>query len=201
MFVLALPSLPPPDKKGLLTMNSEQQQYMRHDERSYTSMPFHDEESAYRTEYDGYRPTQAQQQFWYAAGSSRQVFYRPSQDKAVLAAVFCYAFGWLSGLLFFLFAGSNRFIRYHALQSLLFFGGINALDIGLMFALSRHDSLYHSLVPYIGIPIVFGFLLLNFIAFVGWLVSLVQAARGTYFKLPVAGEIVSKMLGQPPDVK
>ncbi len=182
-------------------MHPEQQQYMRHEDRSYTSSPFEDGEPAYHTEYDGYHPAQAQQQFWYASGGPQHMLYQPSPDKTALAAVFCYVFGWLSGLLFLLFGGSNRFIRYHALQSILFFGGINALDIGLVFALSRHDDLFFSLMPSIGIPIALTFMLLNFVAFVGWLVSLVQAARGTYFKLPIAGDIVTKMMGQPPVVK
>lgn len=139
---------------------------------------------------------------WFSYSQKRS-FFQPTEGEK-LAAVFCYAFGWLSGLLFLLFGGSNRFNRFHALQSLLFFGGISTLDIAFVFAISAFARIRDfvpyervwDFVPYVGSVALLVFLLLNFIAFVGWLVAIMQAARGASFKLPIAGNIAEKVIGQ-----
>ncbi|MBE3557800.1 MAG: hypothetical protein IMW89_01050 [Ktedonobacteraceae bacterium] len=43
--------------------------------------------------------------------------------------------------------------------------------------------------------IIMGFLLLNVVAFVGWIVGMVQAYRGAYYRLPVVGTIVANIMG------
>lgn len=123
-------------------------------------------------------------------------------DGSRIAAALSYAFGWLSGIVFFLFSDGNRYVRFHALQSLLFFGGINAFDILFIWGFA-HFRLFSFLpfMPYLGGLSALFFLLLNFIALVGWFVALFQAAKGTYFKLPVVGEIVTRLLQSgPPDM-
>lgn len=144
---------------------------------------------------------------WFSYSHQRS-FFQPTEGEK-LAAVFCYAFGWLSGLLFLLFGGSNRFIRFHALQSLLFFGSISTFDIAFFFAINAFERIRDfvpyervwNFVPYVGSVALLVFLLLNFIAFVGWLVAMVQVARGASFKMPVAGNIAEKVIGQPITVK
>ncbi len=123
-------------------------------------------------------------------------------DGSRIAAALSYTLGWLSGLLFFLFSDGNRYVRFHALQSLLFFGSINVFDILFIWGMT-HFRLF-SFLPYMrylgGLSILF-FLLLNFVAFVGWFVALFQAARGTYFKLPIVGELATRLLHVgPPDM-
>jgi uncharacterized membrane protein len=115
----------------------------------------------------------------------------PHTDARVAAAL-CYSCGWLSGLLFALFARENRYVRFHAWQALLFFGGINMLDVMAIFLISRH-SFYSLFVPHVFVPFLFlGFMLLNFIGFVGWLVAMFQAYRGAYYKLPFVGDMLAK---------
>jgi uncharacterized membrane protein len=36
------------------------------------------------------------------------------------------------------------------------------------------------------------FLFLNFVAFVGWVVGMVQAARGKYYRLPLVGDLLAR---------
>ena len=95
-------------------------------------------------------------------------------------------FGWLSGILFFLFSDGNRYVRFHALQSLLFFGSVNVFDILFIwnFAHFRHLA-FVPFMPYLGGLSILFFLLLNFVAFVGWFVALFQAAgeRTSSFRL------------------
>lgn len=186
-------------------------------------MMSHQEQQSY-TEYAGnsqephYDYPPHEQQYTYTTASQQpyiqppvHVFVQYTQgqqpsprpfDSSRIAAALSYAFGWLSGILFFLFSDGNRYVRFHALQSLLFFGSINVFDILFIWSFA-HFRLF-SFVPFMhyvgGLSILF-FLLLNFVAFVGWFVALFQATRGTYFKLPVVGEIVARILhAGPPDM-
>jgi uncharacterized membrane protein len=111
-----------------------------------------------------------------------------------LAAILCYSIGWLTGLLFLLFARENRFVRFHALQSLAFFGSINLLDIALV-----KIAVYH--LPYLSHLAILGFLFLNFIAFIGWCIAIVQASRGKYYKLPFIGDLVAASINRGTTVK
>ncbi len=137
------------------------------------------QQQAYYPPMPGYGPAPyGQQQF---------VGTRPLSDSR-FSAILSYAFGWLTGLLFLLFGGRDRFVRFHALQALVFFGAINLVDFGLLIVMTggwHHDHF-----------LLFGcillFLLLNFIAFVSWIVVMVQAARGIYFRLPFVGELVAR---------
>ena len=188
-----------------------QQHDTRYDYDGYTSTSYSgDGEQQYPLDdgrYQSSQPTESDRQGYrmprWPSYSRQQSFYQPPLNRGTLAAVFCYSFGWLSGLLFLLFSGSNRFIRFHALQSLLFFGGISMLDIAFVFAISAFARIrdfvpYERMwdfVPYVASIALFVFLLLNFIALVGWLVAMVQAARGASFKMPVAGGIAEKVIG------
>ena len=111
-----------------------------------------------------------------------------------VAAILSYAGGWFTGLLFFLFAGQNRYVRFHALQSLLFFGAINLLDIA--FISFGFIGRYHLFFPYLPLLAFFAFFLLNVLAFFGWLIAMIQAARGRYYKLPFVGAFVEQCLSR-----
>jgi uncharacterized membrane protein len=111
-------------------------------------------------------------------------------EGARIGAALSYALGWFSGILFLLFAGENRYIRFHALQSIAFFGAINVLDVivPLFWMAAARGFHAHWLV----LLNFFFLLFLNFIAFVGWLVGIIQAGRGTYYKLPFVGEAIAR---------
>src|SRR5579884_1295250 len=55
----------------------------------------------------------------------------PSLDGAVIGAILSYSLGWFTGLIFYLFGRNHPYVRFHALQSLLFFGAINIADVAL----------------------------------------------------------------------
>ncbi len=42
-----------------------------------------------------------------------------------VAGLLCYAFGWISGLIFLLIEKDNAFIRFHAWQSIVVFGAFS----------------------------------------------------------------------------
>lgn len=46
-----------------------------------------------------------------------------------IAALLCYVLGWITGLIFFLIEPNNKFIRFHAMQSIIVFGIFTLLSI------------------------------------------------------------------------
>jgi uncharacterized membrane protein len=112
-------------------------------------------------------------------------------DGARLGAALSYGLGWLSGLLFFLFAGENRYIRFHALQSIAFFGAINLLDMIVPLLWIGMRGVH---APWLFLLSFFFLMIVNLIGFVGWLVGIIQAGRGTYYKLPFVGEYVTRRM-------
>src|SRR3989442_7315085 len=104
-----------------------------------------------------------------------------------VAAGLSYVFGWVTGLIFFLVEKQNRFVRFHAMQSILFFGGLTVINILV------------SILSGIGIPVI-GVLsyLINLVGFVGWIVLLINAFQGKYFKLPYIGDYAEKYANQAP---
>ena len=97
--------------------------------------------------------------------------------QANAAGLLCYLFGWVTGLIFLLIEKENKFVRFHAMQSLVLFGGIFVANIVLMF------------IPVIG-PLVS--ILLSLLAFVLWIVLMVKAYQGECYKAPIAGNIAEK---------
>jgi uncharacterized membrane protein len=91
-------------------------------------------------------------------------------------AALCYLLGWVTGLVFLLIEKDDKFVRFHAMQSIVTFG---ALNIAV-------------LVPVIGV------LLSPFIGILGfilWLVCMLKAYQGEKFKVPIAGDFAEKQIG------
>jgi uncharacterized membrane protein len=126
----------------------------------------------------------------YASYSQERFAPAPNLDGACIAAILSYALGWFTGLLFFLFGRQHPYVRFHALQSLLFFGAINVADVALFKIIDTFSrfQMFHIISAFA----VLLFLFLNFVAFVGWVVGMVQAARGKYYRLPLVGDLLAR---------
>ena len=89
-----------------------------------------------------------------------------------------YAFGWITGAVFLLLEPTNKFVRFHALQSTIVFGG---LSLVWMIALS------------LGPP---GWILAIFIippvSAVLWLLLMYKAYQGERYKVRVAGDMAEQ---------
>jgi uncharacterized membrane protein len=126
-------------------------------------------------------------------GSYQQPFGTPGLANTSLgltqnvAAGLSYVFGWISGLIIFLTEKQNRFVRFHAMQSILFFGGISILEIVLRFFTG---------LPVLGIFIDLILALLTLIGFVGWIVLMINGFQGKYFKLPIIGDYAERYADQ-----
>jgi uncharacterized membrane protein len=104
------------------------------------------------------------------------------------AALLSYVLGWLTGLIFFLI-DKRPYVRFHAAQSIITFGGIHILRIVLGMVLGvgwwfggRHDlGRVTFALPLLG--------LIGLASLVLWIVLMVKAYQGQKFKLPLAGDL------------
>ncbi|MCX6010983.1 MAG: DUF4870 domain-containing protein [Chloroflexi bacterium] len=93
-----------------------------------------------------------------------------------LAGLLCYVLGWISGLVFLILEKDDKFVRFHAVQSVVTFGAITVV-FALVF------------IPIVGW--VFGWILWA-LAFVLWVVLMIRAYQGEKIKMPVAGNFAEK---------
>ncbi|HZN07023.1 MAG TPA: hypothetical protein VFB65_09570 [Pyrinomonadaceae bacterium] len=113
-----------------------------------------------------------------------------------VAAVLSYVFNWVSGLVFFLIEKESRLVRFHAMQSLIlavvFFVGMIALYIVwaiLAIITSQISGLLATLVGLVVGLLIFVFFIA---AVIGWILGMVKAYQGQFFKLPVIGNFAEK---------
>jgi len=136
---------------------------------------------------------QGQQQYYQppmGAGAAAGQYGESSMGmEPKTAAGLSYIAGWVTGLIFFLVEKKNRFVRFHAMQSILFFGGASILDVVLRFAGGFAPAFlglgFYCLAGIVGL-----------IAFVGWIVLMINGFQGKYFKLPVIGDMAERYANQ-----
>lgn len=106
--------------------------------------------------------------------------------QANVAAGLSYLFGWIGGLIFFLGEKQNRFVRFNAMQSILLYVAITVIYIvlGIVGAALLFSGLY-GLIVLLDSLVGLG-------AFVLWILLLINAFQGKYFKLPIIGDYAEK---------
>jgi len=93
----------------------------------------------------------------------------------------CYFLGWLTGIFFLILEEKNRFIRFHAMQSLVVFLGLFIV------------SIVAGWVPLIGWLIS---ILIVPISLVLWGLLMFKAFQGELFKLPRIGEFAEEKISE-----
>jgi uncharacterized membrane protein len=99
---------------------------------------------------------------------------------ANVAAALAYAAGWVTGAAFLFIEHENRFVRFHAMQSVIVFG---SLSIAWMVALS---------IPVLGW--IVAFLVIPPVSAVLWLMLMYRAYQGERYKVPGAGDMAEQRL-------
>ncbi|KKL06751.1 hypothetical protein LCGC14_2592920 [marine sediment metagenome] len=108
-----------------------------------------------------------------------------------LAALLAYLFGWISGLIFYLIETKNKYVRFHALQSILFSIAyfVVFFVIGTIFSvlgsMPGAGLLFASLGGLFSMVFGIGF-------FVVWIMLMVKAYKGEKWLLPIIGDIAEK---------
>jgi len=98
-----------------------------------------------------------------------------------VAGALSYLLGPITGVLFLVLEKESKFVRFHAMQSLITFGGLVVVNIVLGF------------IPILGWGLG---MLLGLVGVLLWVVLLVKAYQGEMYKLPYVGEIAEKQLGK-----
>ncbi len=101
------------------------------------------------------------------------------------SAILSYALGWLTGIIF-LFVGKNDpDVKFHAAQSIVFFGAVSVLNIVL--------SILGSLLGALGILFSLAGLVVAVFTVVVWIMAMVQANNtgGVRAALPIVGRFTA----------
>ena len=109
--------------------------------------------------------------------------------QANVAGLLCYVLGWITGLIFFFIEKENKFVRFHALQSIIVFGGLFILNLAI--------GMFTGILAAIGAGFLSPLLslingLLALVGFILWILLMIKAFQGEKFKLPVIGDIAEK---------
>ncbi|HVM74388.1 MAG TPA: DUF4870 domain-containing protein [Candidatus Saccharimonadales bacterium] len=105
-----------------------------------------------------------------------------------VAGLLCYVLGWLTGIIFLLI-DKRPFVKFHAAQSIVVFGGLTVIRIALVFM--------HGMAGFIA----WGFvgllsLLIGLVMLVLWILLMVKAYQHEMFKVPIAASIAESIAGK-----
>lgn len=98
-----------------------------------------------------------------------------------LMAAASYLLGFVTGIIFLLLEKQSKFVRFHAMQSTILFGGIFVINIALGF------------IPILGWLVG---LLLSLTAFILWIVCMWKAFQGEMYKVPKVGDMAETQLAK-----
>ena len=108
-----------------------------------------------------------------------------------VAALLSYALGWITGLIFY-FIDKRPYVRFHAAQSIVVFGGLHIIEIvlGMFFGVGVFSgfgglSMAWALSGIVGL-----------VVFVLWILLMVKAYQGERFRVPIAADLAEKIFGK-----
>ena len=93
-----------------------------------------------------------------------------------VAALLSYLAGFITGIIFFVIEKDNKFVRFHAMQSIILFGGFFALQMALVFT----------------VFLIFLIPILNIVSLILWVILMIKAYKGEMYKLPIIGDIAEQ---------
>ena len=96
-----------------------------------------------------------------------------------VAGLLCYVLGWITGIVFLILEKEDKSVRFHAMQSIVIFGGVTIIQIILAF------------IPVIGWILGWIIWVLTIIL---WIVLMVRAYQGQQWKVPWAGNFAESLL-------
>jgi len=96
-----------------------------------------------------------------------------------VAGLLCYVGAWITGIIFFVLEQRNKFVRFHAAQSIVAFGTITVAGIVL------------GLIPVVGVAFSS---IVGIIGFIIWIIMMIKASSGEWYKLPWAGNVAENIV-------
>ncbi|GAA0457532.1 DUF4870 domain-containing protein [Halococcus morrhuae DSM 1307] len=116
------------------------------------------------------------------------------------AGALSYLFGFVSGLLFYLIEREDRFVRWHAAQSMAFTGVLVVAYIALSFlgtavsmaTVSGSSGLFLA-GSLFGLILGLVWLVVSLGSFVAWIYLMIKAYQGKVARLPIAASIADRL--------
>ena len=114
--------------------------------------------------------------------------YIPPETSTGIAprveGLLCYLGVWIAGIIFLIIEQKNKWVRFHAAQSIVVFGSLWIAGLVLGW------------IPFIG---HFFSVVLSITGFILWIIMMVKAYNGERYKLAWAGDLAEMMIGQSAD--
>jgi uncharacterized membrane protein len=121
----------------------------------------------------------------------------PSVDTGMsenVAALLSYLLGWITGIIFLLI-DKRPFVRFHAAQSIVVFGGLHVINIVLGIFFVRAGFMMMGGLGAFGLGSAL-FSLISLLAFVLWILLMVKAYQHEKFEVPIAAGIAKSIAGK-----
>ena len=118
------------------------------------------------------------------------VVVAPAQSQMAenVAGLLCYLVGWITGLIFY-FVDKRPYVRFHAAQSIVVFGGLSIIHVALTIFAGATFFMGGFSIAWM----LFG--LIDLLGFVLWILLMIKAYQGERFRVPIAADIADKIFG------
>ncbi len=98
-----------------------------------------------------------------------------------IEGLLCYVLGWITGIVFLILEKENKFVRFHAMQSLAVFLVLFVILVII------------GMIPFVG---WFISSLVSIFMLLLWLFLMYKAFKGERYKLPIAGEFAEQQINK-----
>ena len=105
-----------------------------------------------------------------------------------VAGLLCYVLGWLTGIIFILI-DKRPFVRFHAAQSIVVFGALTILKVGLGIVMGIGGFVGFGLWAMIS-------MVLGLLGLVLWILLMIKAYQHELFRVPIAAPIADGIAGK-----
>lgn len=97
-----------------------------------------------------------------------------------IEGLLCYVLGFITGIIFLVLEKENKFVRFHAMQSIATFLPLFVIAFVV------------GIIPIIGWMAMY---LIGLLELILWLLLMIKAYQGEKYKLPIAGDFAEKQIG------
>jgi uncharacterized membrane protein len=105
-----------------------------------------------------------------------------------VAGLLCYVLGWLTGIIFLLI-DKRPFVRFHAAQSIVVFGALTVVRIGVRIIMGFGGFVGFGLLAMIS-------MVLGLLGVILWILLMIKAYQHELFRLPIAAPIADGIAGK-----
>lgn len=124
-------------------------------------------------------------------GAGGQAVAAPSSEglQENVAVLLAYVLGWLTGIIFLLI-DKRPYVKFHAAQSIVVFGGLTVLRIGIGIVAGIFGG-----ISGLGAIVALG-AVISLVGLVLWILLMVKAYQHQNFRVPIAAGIADSITGK-----